>query len=129
MSPLKQRLAEDRAMRDAARKNVETDIAVLKGETSEQGVAEKLVDGGIDLARTLGDGAMDMAGDSRGKLGGTVGLAVAGIAAWIFREPIMDMIDGFLAEADEALAEANTNSEIKEVAPTAIADSNGASDE
>jgi hypothetical protein len=129
VTPLKQRLAEDRAMRDAARANVETDLAILKGEASEQTMAERLLDGGKDLARTLGDGAMDMAGDDRSKLGGVVGLGVAGLVAWFFRGTISDMIDGFLSETQEALAGADTNSEMEETEPAGPDDPIGASDE
>lgn len=129
MSPLKQRLLEDRAMRNAARANVETDIAIIKGEDSDQGLTGRLLDGGKDLARTLSDGALDMAGDSKAKLGGAVALGVAGLAAWIFRGTIMDVIEGFFAEADEALAEDDASSEM-EGEDTAEPDgSTGASDE
>jgi hypothetical protein len=129
VSPLKQRLVEDRAMRDAARAIVETDLAIIKGEGSERGVAERLIDGGRDLARTLGDGAMDMAGDDRGKLGGAVAIGIAGIAAWLFRGTIMDAVESFLARADEGLAEAEASSEMEEEELTASCDATGASDE
>ncbi len=116
-------------MRDAARANVETDIAIIKGEEGDQGLAARLLEGGKDLARTLGDGALDMAGDSKGKLGGAVALGLAGMAALLFRKPIMDAVEGFFAEAEEALAEAEASSEMEETEATASDDATGASDE
>jgi len=129
VSPLKQRLVEDRAMRNAARANVETDIAIIKGEDGDQDLTGRLLEGGKDLARTLGDGALDMAGDSKGRLGGAVALAVAGLAAWIFRGTIMDVIEGFFAEADDALAEDNASSEMEGEDDAEPDGSTGASDE
>jgi hypothetical protein len=129
MSPLKQRLAEDRAMRDAARANVEVDLAVLKGEGSDQSTTERLFDGAKDLARTLEDGAMDMAGDSRGKLGGVLALGIAGVAAWIFRKPILDAVEGFFDETEEALAQEDTSSEMDDMTSSGSHDPDGADDE
>lgn len=98
MAPGKNRLLQDRAMRDAARGNLTNDVSFLKQDVKEKGVAARLLDLGKDNARTMADGARGLADDNRGKMAGGAALAVAGLAAWIFRKPIMAAIDDLLAD-------------------------------
>lgn len=94
----KNRLLEDRALRDAARGNVTHDVAFLKQEVRDKGVGARLLDTSKDNARTIAAGARDLAQDNRGKMAGGAALAVAGVVAWIFRKPIMAAVDGLIAD-------------------------------
>ena len=94
----KNRLLEDRALRDAARGNLTHDVTFLKQEVKDKGVGARLLDMSTDNAQTIAAGARDLAEDNRGKMAGGAALAIAGIAAWIFRKPIMAAIDELIAD-------------------------------
>lgn len=116
MSPMKRRLMEDRAMRDAARQVVDRQVAWFKAGAGEPGFASHVVESGKDYARTVADGAMDVARDNRGKL--SVGLAAAALAAaaWLYRGQLSDLLAGMLDglagdDADEAGNQDDTTQE------------------
>ncbi|MEO5707455.1 MAG: hypothetical protein ABIT10_03430 [Alteraurantiacibacter sp.] len=96
MSPLKRRLIEDRELRDAARAVVSRDVSFLKDDVEEQGVASRVMAAGADCARTMADGAIDIAHENRGWLSGGVALLAAGLALWIYRDEIGDLVSGMV---------------------------------
>ena len=98
MSPAKLRYLEDRLMRDAARANVMTDVELLKSDMDEEGPATRVAEGGADYLRILADGAMDIAASNKGKVAGGVAMGVAGLALWLFREPILQTIESFMGD-------------------------------
>lgn len=109
MSPAKRRLIEDRAMRDAARQMVNHQVAWFKAGTGEPGFASHVLETGKDYARTVADGAIDIAQEHRGKLSGGLAIAALAAAAWIYREQLGDlvagMLDGFSGDEDDTTNE------------------------
>ena len=111
MSPMKRRLIEDRAMRDAARAVVNSQVAWFKAGAGEPGFAAHVLETGKDYATTVADGAIDFVQDNRSKLSGGAALAALALAAWLFRAQLGDLmtgiIDGLNGEPGED-AEADT---------------------
>ena len=96
MSPMKRRLIEDRAMRDAARQVVDRQVAWFKAGAGEPGFASHVIETGKDYARTVANGAVDLARDNRGKLTGGLAVAALAAAAWLFRGQLGDLVAGML---------------------------------
>ncbi len=96
MSPLKRRLIEDRAMRDAARQVVDRQLAWFKAGAGEPGFASHVLETGKDYARTVADGAVDLARENRGKVSGGLALAALAAAAWLYRGQLGDLVAGML---------------------------------
>ena len=116
MSPMKRRLMEDRAMRDAAREVVDRQIAWFKAGAGEPGFASHVVETGKDYARTVADGALDLARENRGKLSGGLAVAALAAAAWLFRGQLGDLVAGMLDglagdDADETGDQDNSTQE------------------
>lgn len=109
MSPSKRRLIEDRATRNAARQVVEREVAWFKAGVGEPGFAAQVLASGKDYAGTVADGAVDFMQDNRGKLSGGLALATLGLAAWLFRGQLGDLVrgmaEGLATTADENAAE------------------------
>lgn len=105
MSPQKRRLLEDRAMRDAARELVNHQVAWFKAGAGEPGFASHVLETGKDYARTVADGAIDLAQEHRGKLSGGLAITALAAAAWIYREQLGElvagMLDGFSGDDDD----------------------------
>lgn len=96
MSPMKRRLIEDRAMRDAARQVVDRQVAWFKAGAGEPGFASQVVATGKDYARTVADGALDLARENRDKLSGGLAVAALAAAAWLYRGQLGDLVAGML---------------------------------
>ncbi|MFC3097730.1 hypothetical protein [Alteraurantiacibacter palmitatis] len=94
MSPLKLRLIEDRAMRDAARAVVEADIARLKDGVQVQGLASRTAEAGTDYLRIMGEGALDLVREDKARAGAYAALAAAALAAWLFRDTLAEAMRG-----------------------------------
>lgn len=95
MSDLEQRFYEDRALRNAARRNLLSDIEHVRENLSGQGIVDRV------LGR-VGDGAVDVlelakqqAEDKRGVLAALIGA----ILVWLAREPIFEFLG--LGEAEQ----------------------------
>lgn len=78
-------LAEDRALRDAARAVFNARLARLRAALAEKGLASRMADEAKGRLRTTADDAAVVARDSRWIVVGT-GLA---LLAWLLRRPIM----------------------------------------
>ncbi len=96
MPPLKLRLKQDRLMRDAARQIVSSDVELLKAEIEQKPVAARAADTGGDYLRQIGEGALDLVNDNRGKLAGGLTLAAAALAIWLYRDEIGDLVSGMV---------------------------------
>lgn len=90
-------LLEDRALRDAARGLVQDDIAFIRDSVAARSLPARLADRVTGGARDIADEAAIVADENRVMLGSVVALGVAGLAAWVFREPLRAGIDGLLA--------------------------------
>ena len=96
----KRRLAEDRAMRDAALEIFRTDLTQIKMDLKSKGVGGRIAD-------RLGDGARDMAEDAATAAEanyGKIAALVVGGALWAFRNPLLNFVEKFGAsdQAEEA---------------------------
>ena len=98
MSP-KDRLLEDRAMRDAARNMVGRDWRLIKGDLQDRGVAARIADTAMDGARSMVGDFKDFAQDNRGVVGGGFAAFAALIGLWLFGERL---IAGNDQEPDDA---------------------------
>lgn len=97
MSELDHRLAEDRALRDAALALFKADLAFIQNDLGEKGV-------GARLASRLGEGTKEMVDDAvdyAGSNKGTIAAIVAAIVVWFARGPIIDGITRLLGEDEE----------------------------
>lgn len=85
MSRLRIRLAQDKALRDAALNLFTNDLRVIRNELNARTVGARLVDRLGDGATEILDDAIDYAEDNRGK----VGAIVAAALLWFGRRPIL----------------------------------------
>lgn len=87
MTDLADQLREDRAMRDAARELVKTDIAYLKGEFGSKSIGARVADRVTDGATDLYEEAAELASDNKGIL---IAL-LAAVGLWFARNPLMEL--------------------------------------
>lgn len=86
MSRAERRLAEDKALRDAALAVFQTDLRFIREDLSARGLGERIAD-------RLGDATMDMlddAADYAEANKGQVGAALAAAVLWFARAPLLD---------------------------------------
>jgi hypothetical protein len=102
VSTLEQRLAEDRALRDAALALFKADLAFIRTDIREKGVGARLAD-------RLGEGTRDMVDDAVDYAEANSGKVAAGAMAailWFARGPILDLVGKWLGgDEDEVQAE------------------------
>lgn len=101
MTPQKRTLLELRALRDAARKVVSADVAYVRSDAAKRGWAKSAAMAGVDYLKLVGEGALDLARENRGRVAGGVALTVAALAAWAFRDQIADALAGSPSDASE----------------------------
>lgn len=104
MAPMKNQLLHDRLMRDAARQIVTTDVELLKAGVEQKPVASRAAETGGEWLKTIGAEAADLASEHRGKLAGGLTLAAAGLAMWIYRDELGEVLAGML-DSDDAKGE------------------------
>ena len=94
MSDLASRLAEDRALRDAALQLFKSDVALIRGELGERGIGARVKDRVGEAALGMLDDAIDIAEDNRG----WVAAGAAAVVLWFARRPILgwlaDLLEG-----------------------------------
>lgn len=86
MNPLQVRLAEDRALRDAALEVFSTDLHFIRQDLRARSVGKRITDRIGDSAMEIVDEAVDYAEANRGK----VAAAVAAIVLWFARTPLLN---------------------------------------
>lgn len=91
------RLAEYRALRDAAWAVVQSDLDTLKSELSAQGIGERLKDKAAEEAQDAWDTACDVATEHKGVVAGTL----LALAAWLLRGPIGDALSALFGSVDD----------------------------
>lgn len=75
----------ERASRDAAKARLDTQIARIRGGIEERGIGGRIADEASAKAFAALDEAAEIAGQSKGVIGGTLAL----LALWSFRRPII----------------------------------------
>jgi hypothetical protein len=97
MSELEQRLAEDKALRDAALDLFKDDLALVRADLAAKGVGARVAARvGEGTMETLDD-AVDYAEANKGK----VAAAVAAVLLWFARGPILDLLGTLIDDEPE----------------------------
>lgn len=100
MSDLEQRLAEDKALRDAALALFKADLALVRADLEERGIGERIGSRLGESTMDLLDDGIDYAEENKGK----VAAGVAALVLWFARRPILEAL-GRLIGTDEDDAE------------------------
>ncbi len=95
-------LAEARAARDAARVEFDTKLAELRGDPAARSIGGRVADRLASDARAAMHQALDVAGESKGIIAGTI----AALALWFLRNPIIAWIEQLLGEGEPEPSEA-----------------------
>ena len=97
MSDLEHRLAEDKALRDAALSLFSADVALIRADLKERSVGGRIADRIGETTLDMVDEAADYAEANRGK----VAAAVAAVVLWFARGPIMDALTRLFTDDEE----------------------------
>ena len=97
MSKAERQLAEARAARDGAKAAFDAQLAQLRGDPEEQTIGERLAERVGDDAKAALHQALDVASESKGIIAG----AVAALALWFLRHPIIAWAGHMLGEVPE----------------------------
>jgi len=100
VSDLEQRLAEDKALRDAALALFKADLALVRADLDARGLGKRISDRLGESTMEMLDEATDFAEDNKGK----VAAGIAAVILWFARGPILDAV-GRLIGDDEDEAE------------------------
>jgi len=118
VSDAARQLLQDRAMRDAARALVHSDIAFIRESIEARSLPARLADRVSGGARDIADEAAVVADENRRMLGAGAAMGVIGLALWVFREPLQSGFAHLLAhlgireksgEPDPAPARSDSN--------------------
>ena len=90
MTARRERMLEDRHLRDAARALVEADIENLRADLAVKGIGERAVDRITEGASEVYDEAIEVAADHKGALAAIV----AALLLWFARHPILEALFG-----------------------------------
>jgi hypothetical protein len=97
MTPLPDRFIEDRALRDAARAVLTDDLARLRENLSEQGIASRVSSSvSSTITGRMKAGARDVLAQARAQAGdhkGVLALLIGAIILFFARGPILDWLD------------------------------------
>ena len=96
MSDLEHRLAEDKALRDAALALFKADLALVRADLDERGLAARIKDRVGESTMEVIDEAADFAEDNKGKLAAVV----AAVILWFARGPILDTLGRLMGDED-----------------------------
>lgn len=94
MSSAERRLAKAREARNAARTAFDNSLAQLRGDTKTQTIAERVTARLGDDARSALHQALDIAGESKGIIAGTVAV----LALWFLRHPFIRWVEQKLGD-------------------------------
>lgn len=110
MSDLARRLAEDKALRDAALQLFKSDLALVREDLDGRGIGERAKD-------RIGEAALGMIDDAVDYTENNKGLVAAGTAAlvlWFARKPILHWLAGLLdgdEDAEPAAADSRSDTD------------------
>ena len=91
------RIAEFRALRDAAWAVVHADLAMLRNDLAARGIGERIKDKVGEEAHEVWDQARDVAGEHKGIVAGTI----LALVAWLLRAPIGHAISALIGGDEE----------------------------
>jgi hypothetical protein len=97
VSDLEQRLAEDKALRDAALGLFKADLALVRADLAERGVGKRVAHRLGTSTMEVVDEAIDYAEDNKG----AVAAAIAAVALWFARRPILAALGRLIGEDEE----------------------------
>jgi len=106
MNGAEQRLAEDKALRDAALGLFKADLALVRADLAERGVGQRVADRLGEGAMDVLDDAVDYAEDNKGQ----IAAALAAVVLWFARRPILGAL-GRLIGDDEEPADGDSRSD------------------
>jgi hypothetical protein len=92
-----QRLAEDKALRDAALALFKADLALVRADLAERGIGQRIADRLGTSAMDMLDEAVDYAEDNKG----TVAAAIAAVVLWFARRPILSALGSLIGDDEE----------------------------
>ena len=95
------RLAEYRALRDAAWAVVRDDLDALQADLTAHGIGERIKDRAAEEAQDAWDQAKDIASEHKGVVAGTL----LALVAWLLRGPIGDALTALFGHDDDDDAE------------------------
>lgn len=109
-----QRLADDRATRNAARDNFYSGWRSVTGDLDKRGIGQRVSDRALQEVRELADKTLAVAGESKGIIAGTL----AAILLWLLRGPIIAWTENLFAEdgTDDDTTEGNVQPSDSDVA-------------
>lgn len=107
MGKLAEEVLAGRAERDAARDRLDRQIARLKDDIEERGISGRVMDEVSETASKAFDEAMQVAGESKGVIAGTIAL----LAIWFMRNPIIAWLEDTLGQAAETEGPENNDDE------------------
>ncbi|MBM3595048.1 MAG: hypothetical protein FJX31_04470 [Alphaproteobacteria bacterium] len=96
-SAAEMQLRSERANRDAARSQLDGQIARIRDDIDERGVTGRIADEAVAKALAALDEAGKLASESKGVIGGIVAL----LALWFLRKPILSTLAELLGADDE----------------------------
>ena len=97
MSDLDHRLAEDKALRDAALALFKADVALVRADLAERGLGQRITARVGESTMEVLDEATDFAEDNKGK----VAAGIAAVVLWFARGPILDALGRLIGEDEE----------------------------
>jgi hypothetical protein len=97
MNALEHRMAEARALRDAAFGLVAADLQLIRSDLQERGIGGRIADRVGDSTMDMVDEATEFAEKNKGK----VAAGLAAIVLWFARGPIIDALGDLLGDDDD----------------------------
>jgi hypothetical protein len=109
LSKVGDRLAEDKALRDAALALFKADLTMVRADLNERGLGPRIADRVGESTMDMLDDAVDYAEDNKGK----VAAGIAAVVLWFARGPILDALGRLIGsdEDGEELAEGDNRSD------------------
>lgn len=98
MSDHARKLADARAARDAARAVFDAQMFRVRGDPEAQSLGGRIASRFGEDAKTALHGAMEVAGESKGVIAGTI----AALALWFLRNPIIAWADSLLTSDEDS---------------------------
>ena len=105
MSDLEHRLAEDKALRDAALALFKADLALVRADLDERGIGKRIADRVGESTMDMIDDAADYAEDNKGK----VAAGIAAVILWFARGPILDALGPLIGDEEPADADSRSD--------------------